>query len=98
MNNVIDLNSRRPKKIKWPMSKQITVGKNSDGYLILQALQPLFDMGWQLLVEKGSREPVRTILINPEGKVHKSEEGTSLSVALRRMTVGLSKQFSHMQE
>jgi len=85
-------------KIEWNMSKRILVGKRSDGYQIMQALAPLFDMSYILNIRKGSKEPLHIDLCNEKGKVLRSGEGTTFSVALRRLTVGMSHQFSHMAE
>lgn len=85
-------------EIPWNMSKRILVGKRSDGYTIIQALQPLFDRGFVLSVCKGDSEPICVTLCNSKGKDKRSGEGVSLSVALRRMSVGLSKEYSHMME
>lgn len=97
-SNVIDFATRKPRYIEWPMSKKIKVGINSDGYLILQALQPLFDEGWSLHVTSGESDLIGVQLMKPKGQIHKVAEGTSFSVALRRATIGLSKEFSHMTE
>jgi hypothetical protein len=96
--NVIKLDDYRPKYVEWPMSKKIKVGKASDGYLILQALQPVFDEGWSLHITKGESESIAVQIMKPQGKVYRYGEGPSFSVALRRATVGMSKDFSHMQE
>ncbi len=85
-------------KIEWNMSKRILVGKRSDGYQIMQALMPLFDMGYILNIRKGGKGSLHIDLCNDKGKVLRSVEGTSLSVALRRLSIGMSKQFSHMTE
>jgi len=85
-------------RIPWNMSKQIRVGKRSDGYQIMQALAPLFAMGWSMYITKGDSEPLRIDLVNDKGKTTRSGEGTTLSVALRRMTIGMSKEFTHMME
>ncbi len=85
-------------KIEWNMTKRILVGKRSDGYQIMQALAPLIEMGWFLHIEKGENDPMVVTLFNNKGSPKQKGEGTTLSVALRRMSVGLSKQFSHMIE
>jgi hypothetical protein len=101
-DNVIPLEIQRgqaqPKEIPWNMSKQIKVGKRSDGYTIMQALAPLFEMGWSMHITKGENEPLRVQLVSDKGKTRQTGEGTTLSVALRRMSTGMSKQFSHMVE
>ena len=85
-------------RIPWNMSKRILVGKRSDGYQIMQALAPIIQMGWFLHIEKGESEPLKVTLFNEKGSPKRKGEGTTLSVALRRMSVGLSKEFSHMME
>lgn len=97
-SNIIFLDEKRPKQVEWNFSKQILVGKNSDGYMIMQALQPLFGMGWSLSVLKGDYEPIKVQLSDEHDKTKKTSEGSSISVALRRMSIGMSKQFSHMRE
>ena len=97
--NVIKLDDFRPKEVPWPMSKQIMVGMRSDGYMILQALQPLLDEGYTLNITSGSDGNNIFVQLNkPKGVPYKHGEGPSFSVAMRRMSVGLSKQFTHMQE
>ena len=85
-------------KVPWNMSKPILVGKRSDGYTIMQALYPLFDMGYSLTVSKGEKDPVKVTFFTPKGKPKRGGEGPSLSVALRRMSRGMSVEFSHMAE
>ena len=101
-SNVIPINIKlgesQPEEIEWNMSKRILVGKRSDGYQIMQALAPLFAMDWSMHVTKGDKEPLKVQLVDNKGSTKKSAEGTTLSVALRRMSIGLSKQFSHMTE
>ena len=102
-NNVIEFKipektEPQCKKIPWNMSKQIKVGKRSDGYTIMQALEPLFNMGFNLTINKGENEFLCVTLANKQGKVQRTGEGSSFSVALRRMTVGMSNQYSHMIE
>ena len=101
-SNVIPINIKlgkpQPEEIEWNMSKRILVGKRSDGYQIMQALAPLIEMGWFLHIEKGVNDPMVVTLFNNKGNPKHKGEGTTLSVALRRMSVGLSKQFSHMME
>lgn len=101
-SNIVSININRievnPEEIEWNMSKRIIVGKRSDGYTIMQALTPLIQMGWFLHIEQGESEPIKTTFFNPKGSPRRKGEGTTLSVALRRMTVGMSKEFSHMME
>ena len=85
-------------RIPWNMSKQILVGKRADGYTIMQALAPLIAKGWFLHIEKGENEPMQITLFNNKGSPKRKGEGTTLSVALRRMTIGMSREFSHMTE
>ena len=87
-----------PEKIEWNMSKRILVGKRSDGYQIMQALVPIFAMGWSMSITKGDIEPLKLILSDDKGKAKRMGEGTTFSVALRRLSVGMSRQFSHMAE
>ena len=96
--NIKVKNLSQPEKIEWNMSKQILVGKRSDGYQIMQALAPLFAMDWSMHVTKGNKEPLKIQLVDNKGSTKQSAEGTTLSVVLRRMTIGMSKQFSHMTE
>lgn len=97
-SNVIDLASRKPIKTEWHESKKILVGKRSDGYLCLQALQPLLNKGWSVHIAKARHNAVIVHILDSEGKIFKSGEGTSFSVAIRRGTEGLSKVFDHMRE
>ncbi len=85
-------------RIPWNMSKRILVGKRSDGYQVMQALAPLFAMNWSMHITKGDKEPLKISLVDNKGKTRQSAEGTTLSVVLRRMSIGMSKQFSHMME
>ena len=103
-SNVIPINIKldkpesKPEEIEWNMSKRILVGKRSDGYQIMQALAPVFAMGWSMSITKGDKEPLKIILADDKGRSKRSGEGTTFSVALRRMSVGMSRQFSHMAE
>ena len=94
----LDISKPQAIKIPWNMSKQIKVGKRSDGYTIMQALDPLIEMGYYLRIEQGDSDPIKVTLLNEKNKARRSGEGGSLSVALRRMSVGMSKEFSHMIE
>ena len=94
----INLGEPQPEKIEWNMSKRILVGKRSDGYTVMQALAPLFAMGWSMHITKGDTEPLKIDLVSDKGKTRQSAEGTTISVALRRLSIGMSKQFSHMME
>ena len=94
----INLGEPQPEEIEWNMSKRILVGKRSDGYQVMQALAPLFAMDWSMHITKGDKEPLKIALIDNKGKTKQSGEGTTLSVALRRLSMGMSKQFSHMME
>jgi len=94
----VDLSEPQPIEIPWNMSKQILIGKRSDGYQIIQALEPLFDRGFTLTISKGDNEPICVTLFNDKGKARRSGEGVTLSVALRRMSVGMSREYSHMRE
>ena len=85
-------------RIPWNMSKRILVGKRSDGYQIMQALAPIIAMGWFLHIEKGEDDPLMVTLFNNKGSPKRKGAGTTLSVALRRMSIGMSKEFSHMAE
>ena len=93
----LDFSIPKTEEIPWNMSKQIVVGKRSDGYTVMQALFPLFEMGYTLHIGKGSPGNMRASLI-AKGKEKRSGEGSSISVALRRLTIGMSQEFSHMTE
>ena len=101
-SNVIPINIKfgepLPEKIEWNMSKRILVGKRSDGYQIMQALAPVFAMGWSMTITKGDKETLKIVLADDKGRSKRSGEGTTFSVALRRLSIGMSKQFSHMAE
>ncbi len=87
-----------PEQIEWNMSKRILVGKRSDGYQIMQALVPIFAMGWSMTIIKGDKESLKIVLADDKGRSKRSGEGTTFSVALRRLSIGMSRQFSHMAE
>ena len=76
-SNIIPININfsepepKPEKIEWNMSKRILVGKRSDGYQIMQALAPIFAMGWSMSIVQGDNEPLKIVLSNDKGKTMK---------------------------
>ncbi len=78
------------------MSNPIPVGMASDGLVIMQAMKRLMhEEGVTLSVQAQGEDNVAVVLLRDE-EVVRAGQGPTFSVALRRMTTGLSRDYGWM--